>query len=170
NSRPQGSTNSELEQRRKSGSVALSDIVGEIVDSGTLRHTRLARIEAVAEFRLRIGQDCPVDEFRLRTEHDCLSKHLHRLGVYTQLTCTPSQIGNWEYTLNPYALSQTGSIHSTHMPSGLGVYTQPTCPLCSLPGVYTQPTCPLCNVEEEMEKTHLIRYIGRIHSTHMPSM
>ncbi|VDO07336.1 unnamed protein product [Rodentolepis nana] len=28
-----------------------------------------------------------VDEFRLRTEHDCLSKHLHRLRVYTQPTC-----------------------------------------------------------------------------------
>ncbi|VDO07970.1 unnamed protein product [Rodentolepis nana] len=24
-------------------------------------------------------------------------------------------------------------------------------------GVYTQPTCPLCNLHEEMEKTHLIR-------------
>ncbi|VDO08236.1 unnamed protein product [Rodentolepis nana] len=24
-------------------------------------------------------------------------------------------------------------------------------------GVYTQPTCPLCNLQEEMEKTHLIR-------------
>uniref|UniRef100_A0A0R3T8M9 Tax protein n=1 Tax=Rodentolepis nana TaxID=102285 RepID=A0A0R3T8M9_RODNA len=96
-------------------------------------------------------------------------KHLHRLGVYTQLTCTPSQIG---------------SIHSTHMDlHRLGVYTQPTCPLHRLGvytqpicpftdweytlnphalwigtlGVYTQPTCPLCNLQEEMEKTHLIR-------------
>ncbi|VDO04507.1 unnamed protein product [Rodentolepis nana] len=48
------------------------------------------RIEAVAEFRLRTGQDC-------------LAKHLQRLGVYTQ------------------------------------------------------PTCPLCDLQEEMEKTHLIR-------------
>nr|CUU97401.1 hypothetical transcript [Hymenolepis microstoma] len=25
-------------------------------------------------------------------------------------------------------------------------------------GVYAQPTCPLCDLQEEMEKTHLIRY------------
>ncbi|VDO02864.1 unnamed protein product [Rodentolepis nana] len=83
-------------------------------------------------YRTRLLDKTPsqiaVDEFRLRTEHDCLSKHLHRLGVYTQLTCTPSQIG---------------SIHSTHMDlHRLGVYTQPTCPFHRL-GVYTQPTCPL---------------------------
>ncbi|VDO02791.1 unnamed protein product [Rodentolepis nana] len=24
-------------------------------------------------------------------------------------------------------------------------------------GLYTQPTCPLCNLQEEMEKTHLIQ-------------
>ncbi|VDN97935.1 unnamed protein product [Rodentolepis nana] len=54
-------TNSKLEQRRNSGQWKQrgnsgqwhSPIRGEIVDSGTLRHTRLARIEAVAEFRLR---------------------------------------------------------------------------------------------------------------------
>ncbi|VDO01428.1 unnamed protein product [Rodentolepis nana] len=89
---------------------------------------------------------------------------------------------DWEYTLNPHGPSQIGSIHSTHMPPSqigsihsthmpfhrLGVYTQPTCPLdweytlnphapyVAL-GVYTQPTCPLCNLQEEMEKTHLIR-------------
>ncbi|VDN96230.1 unnamed protein product, partial [Rodentolepis nana] len=129
----------------------------ETVDSGTLRHSRLAknqkqwtvalfdiarrnsgqwhsptypaaRIEAVAEFRLRIGQDCPVDEFRLHWEYTLNSHvHLHRLGVYTQPTWTftdweytlnpHAPFTDWEYTLNPYALSQTGSIHSTHMPS-----------------------------------------------------
>nr|CUU97412.1 reverse transcriptase [Hymenolepis microstoma] len=42
-------------------------------------------------------------EFRLCTGHDCLAKHLHRIGVYAQTTCS------------------------------------------------------LCDLQEEMEKTHLIR-------------
>ncbi|VDO00398.1 unnamed protein product, partial [Rodentolepis nana] len=107
-------------------------------------------------YRTRLLDKTPsqiaVDEFRLRTEHDCLSKHLHRLGVYTQLTCTPSQIGSIHSTHMDLHRLGTGSIHSTHMPSGLGVYTQPTCPLCSL-GVYTQPTCPLCNLRVYTQPT-----------------
>ncbi|VDO04062.1 unnamed protein product [Rodentolepis nana] len=148
----------------KQWTVALSDI-------------HWPRIEAVAEFRLRTGHDC----FPLMSldyvPNTIAYKHLHRLGVYTQLTCTPSQIG---------------SIHSTHMDlHRLGVYTQPTCPLHRLGvytqpicpftdweytlnphalwigratqpplhrlRVYTQPTCPQCNLHEEMEKNNLIR-------------
>ncbi|VDO01100.1 unnamed protein product [Rodentolepis nana] len=41
-------------------------ILGEIVDSGTLRHTRLARIEAVAEFRLRENSRPPCNEIKAR--------------------------------------------------------------------------------------------------------
>ncbi|VDO02337.1 unnamed protein product [Rodentolepis nana] len=64
--------------KEKQWSVELSDIAD------------WPRIEVVASFGLRTG-------------HDCLTKHLHKLGVYTQ------------------------------------------------------PTCPLCNLQEEVRKTHLIR-------------
>ncbi|VDN97559.1 unnamed protein product [Rodentolepis nana] len=48
--------------QEKQWTVALSDIAD------------WPRIEAVAVFRPRTG-------------HDCLAKYLHRLGLYTQLTC-----------------------------------------------------------------------------------
>ncbi|VDO01078.1 unnamed protein product [Rodentolepis nana] len=79
----------------------------ETVDSGTLRHSRLAKNQKQWTVALSDIADWPkieaFAEFRLQTRPDCLAKHLHRLGVYTQ------------------------------------------------------PTCPLCNLHEEMEKTHLIR-------------
>ncbi|VDN98075.1 unnamed protein product [Rodentolepis nana] len=116
--------------------------------------SQIGSIRAVAEFRLRTGQPLMSLDYVPNTiayqntftdwEYTLNSHvHLHRLGVYTQPTWT---FTDWE----------------------LGVYTQPTCPLdweytlnphapyVAL-GVYTQPTCPLCNLQEEMEKTHLIR-------------
>ncbi|VDO00797.1 unnamed protein product [Rodentolepis nana] len=122
--------------KEKQWTVALSDIADyenrsrEIVDSGTLRHTRLARIEAVAEFRLRIGHSYKgetVDSGTLPIRREFKISRCNELKPRTkekQWTVALSDIADyenrshWEYTLNPYALR---------------------------------------NLQEEMEKTHLTR-------------
>ncbi|VDN99473.1 unnamed protein product [Rodentolepis nana] len=81
--------------------------------------------------------------------------HLHRLGVYTQPTWT---FTDCEYTLNPHAPYKPTGGNGEDPPDS--VYWENTLnphALYVALGVYTQPTCPLCNLQEEMEKTHLIR-------------
>ncbi|VDO02130.1 unnamed protein product, partial [Rodentolepis nana] len=78
---------------------------------------------------------------RCNLQEEMEKTHLIRLGVYTQPTWT---FTDWEYTLNP------------HAPFTDWEYTLNPYALRNL-GVYTQLTCPLCNLQEEMEKTHLIR-------------
>nr|CUU97529.1 hypothetical transcript [Hymenolepis microstoma] len=57
----------------------------------------------------------PAAEFRLRTGHDCLVKHLYRIGVYTQPTCSLRPSGG-----NGEDLSDTVSYKQRQKPRHTG--------------------------------------------------